>query len=83
VTPLYSSAFFHEMVVQLPLPVNDVLEFMLGKGLIAGLDLSPYYPEFGHALLICVTETKSVPDIDTYARLLASAIDDAKKAEEC
>jgi len=37
---------------------------LLEKGLVAGLDLSPYYPELKGHYLFSVTETKSREDMD-------------------
>jgi glycine cleavage system protein P-like pyridoxal-binding family len=38
--------------------------------MIGGLNLTPYYPEFGEAMLLCVTEQHSKEDIDTLVRFL-------------
>ena len=35
---------------------------------------APSYPELGHALLVCATETKSHADIETYERALRAAL---------
>jgi len=44
------------------------------RGIAGGLDLAPSYPELGHALLVCATETKSGADIETYERALRAAL---------
>ena len=43
---------------------------LLEHKIIGGLDLQPYYPELGPAMLFCVTETKSRAQIDALVRAL-------------
>jgi glycine dehydrogenase subunit 1 len=52
-------------------PVPQVLEALAERGILGGLDLTDRYPELGHALLICATETKTETDIAAYAAALA------------
>ena len=73
----FSAAHFHECVLQLDRPVAPVLEQLARRDILAGLDLSPHYPELAHALLVCATETKTSADI----RTLASAVREALTAE--
>jgi glycine dehydrogenase subunit 1 len=61
---------FHEAVLQLDRPAAPLLESLAGEGIAGGLDLSRDYPELGHALLVCATETRTASDIDDYARAL-------------
>ncbi|MBL4868945.1 MAG: aminomethyl-transferring glycine dehydrogenase subunit GcvPA [Pseudomonadales bacterium] len=79
VTPVFSGAVFHEMLVQLPAAPSEVLSAMLDEGVIAGLDLSSYYPELGHTLLICVTETKSEANLNRYIQTMVNALSKGKK----
>ena len=55
-------------------PVAPVLAALAERGIAGGLDLAASYPEFGHAMLVCATETKSHADIEAYARALARCI---------
>jgi glycine dehydrogenase subunit 1 len=61
---------FHEAVLLLDRPVASVLESLAADGIIGGHDLSRDYPELGHALLVCATETRTSEDIGAYARTL-------------
>ncbi len=70
----FSTPFFHEAVLQLEQPVAPVLASLAEQGIIGGLDLSDDYPELGHALLVCATETKTDADIERYATLLADVL---------
>ncbi len=61
---------FHEAVLVLDRPVAPVLESLAAEGIIGGHDLARDYPELGHALLVCATETRTSEDIAAYARAL-------------
>jgi len=61
---------FHEAVLLLERPVAPVLESLAAGGIIGGHDLSRDYPELGHALLVCATETRTSEDIGAYAQAL-------------
>jgi glycine dehydrogenase subunit 1 len=74
VTPAFNGAHFHECVLKLDRPVAPVLEQLAREGIQAGLDLSRHYPELGHALLVCATETKTDADLARYAEGLAAAL---------
>lgn len=64
---LFSSPFFHEMVLQLPCPVHTVLQRLAKTRIQGGVALKSYYPELGNSLLVCVTETKTQDDIEKLA----------------
>jgi glycine dehydrogenase subunit 1 len=67
---------FHEAVLLLDEPVAPVLRALARQGVLGGLDLTPDFPEFGHPLLVCATETKTSDDIDTYAKALRRVLHD-------
>jgi glycine dehydrogenase subunit 1 len=71
---VFAGARFHEAVLTLDKPVAPILESLAAKGIAGGYDLSKKYPEFGNALLVCVTETRSTHDIARYAMALAEAM---------
>src|SRR5688572_11943800 len=58
---------FHEAVLKLERPAGPVLDALAAEGIAGGLDLEPDYPELGHALLVCATETRTTADIETCA----------------
>jgi glycine dehydrogenase subunit 1 len=70
----FDGAHFHECVVKLDRPVAPVLAALARQGIQGGFDLSPHYPELGHALLVCATETKSEADLARYAQALAAVL---------
>ena len=71
---------FHEAVLKLDRPVGPVLEALAAEGIIGGFDLARDYPELGHALLACATETRTRADIETYARSLGRVLGRAAAA---
>ncbi len=65
---------FHEAVLRLPRPAAEVLDGLAERGILGGVDLARDYPELGHALLVCATETRSEADLDTYADALSEML---------
>jgi glycine dehydrogenase subunit 1 len=71
---------FHEAVIRLDRPVQPVLAALAERGIVGGLDLGRDFPELGHALLVCATETRSSADIARYAGELAGLLGRAAAA---
>ena len=67
---------FHEAVLSLPGPAAKVLSRMLSDGIIGGYDLGEVDATLDHCMLVNVTETKTVEDIEVWARSLAAALED-------
>ncbi len=70
----FSAPHFHEVVLRLDRPVGPVLEALAANNILGGLDLTSDYPELGHALLVCATETKTDADLESYAAALENAM---------
>jgi glycine dehydrogenase subunit 1 len=70
----FTGPAFHESVISLPVPAQELLERLRDDRILAGLDLSSDYPELGNALLVCATETKDEIDLDRYAQKLRGAL---------
>jgi len=71
---------FHEAVLLLDRPVAPVLEALAAEGIAGGHDLARDFPELGHAVLVCATETRTTGDIETYARVLGRVLGRAAAA---
>jgi len=71
----FDGAHFHEAVVVLDRPVAHVLDALAAMGIGGGVDLGRDYPELGHALLVCATETKTTADIRRYVAALEHVLD--------
>lgn len=74
---------FHEAVLQLEMPVASVLHALEAQGITGGFDLSYLYPELGHALLVCATETKTPADLQKFADHLARIMGRQQAAPPC
>ena len=66
VTRVFDRPVFHESVIQLPLPVADVLRALSAQSIVGGVSLMDDYPELGDSLLVCATETKTETDIQEF-----------------
>ncbi len=74
VKAMFTGAHFHECVLKLDRPVAPLLTALSRDGILGGFDLTQHYPELGHALLVCATETKTEIDLDRYADSLRRAL---------
>jgi len=74
----FAGPYFHECVLALPAPADEVLERLLGHGILGGLALGPYYqdryPDMSHALLVCATEKRTDDDIARYGAALEACL---------
>jgi glycine dehydrogenase subunit 1 len=70
VNRVFKGPFFHEAVLQLEKPVDQVLRELATHNIFGGYDLTPFYPELAQCLLVCATEMRTEADIDHYAEKL-------------
>ena len=68
----FESPGFNEFVVEFPSDFETTYNRLLKKNMVAGLPLSPWYPELAHHYLLCVTETRSRVDMDAFLKEVAS-----------
>ncbi len=80
IRPAFDAPRFHEAVLLLDRPVAPVLEQLADRGIVGGYDLSSHYPELGHALLVCATETRTPADIEQYVQSLTDVMKAAVRA---
>ena len=73
----FKSLNFHEVVLKLSVPVEEVIVKLENSGVSPGIALGEFYPELKNALLVCVTEVKTSDDIDDFIQMIGSAIKDA------
>jgi len=76
----FTAAHFHEGVLLLDRPVAPVLAALARRGILGGLDITPWVPQLGHALLVCATETKLPADIEAYANALGDVMSGSRAA---
>jgi glycine dehydrogenase subunit 1 len=63
----FSGKTFNEFVLELPKNAAAVAIALKAKGILAGIELAPIYPELPHTLLVCVTEVQTKEAIDGLA----------------
>jgi glycine dehydrogenase subunit 1 len=80
---VFSGATFHETVIRTNVPNAKLLHSLVGQGIVGGYDLSRDYPELGHAILVCATETKTEVDLDRYAQQLGRILSKLSELPPC
>ena len=71
---VFNGPVFHEAVISLPAPAEDVLDRLKTERILGGLNLRDFYPELGNTMLVCATETKTSGDLENYTERLRKAI---------
>lgn len=72
--PVFTAPFFKEFAVRLSQPAASVNKALLAAGIIGGLDLGRYYPEYENCMLLCVTEKRTREEIDRLAEQLEAIL---------
>ena len=69
-----SGPTFNEFVLGVRGDARGIRDHLLERGFLAGLPLSEHYPEIGEALLVCVTEMTTKPQIDALAKAMGEIV---------
>jgi glycine dehydrogenase subunit 1 len=80
VETVFSSPYFHEIVVRFNQPVGPLLTEMAKRKIQAGFALEEDYPELKNCLLLCATETKTSNDIKLLATHIRDVLEGRKMA---
>ncbi len=62
----YQATFFKEFVMETPFSPQDLINRLLRKNILAGVDISQLHPDLKNCLLICVTEKRTKKEIDYF-----------------
>ncbi len=71
---LFDRPIFHEFAIAFDRDATSLVEELASDGIVAGFALGEEYPEFGDALLVCATETKTDADMDRFADALRAQL---------
>lgn len=71
---VFAADSFNEFTVRLPCDEAGVMEKMRGKGFLAGVPASLFYPEKKHLLIISATEKRTKAEMDAYVEALREAV---------
>ncbi len=74
VSVVFDSANFHEVVIKLNKPADEVLSTLADNNIAGGVSLTADYPALGDTLLVCVTETKTDDDLTLFCQKLQNAL---------
>jgi len=66
----FEAATFNEFVIETEKPAEQVLNALLAKGIMGGIELGKWLPEMDRRILVCATEMNTKAEIDTYAEEL-------------
>jgi glycine dehydrogenase subunit 1 len=77
--PLFSGPVFHELVIKLSKPADEVLAIMADSKILGGLELSPFFDDMSDCILVNVTETKTNEDLDAFIAALEQALNQVMK----
>jgi glycine dehydrogenase subunit 1 len=70
----FDAPFFNEIVVNMHQPAREVLAKLQERGILGGIDLGRYYPEYADCILMAATELTSSADIETLATALQEVV---------
>jgi glycine dehydrogenase subunit 1 len=70
----YQASFFKEFVLETPVPAGEIINRLLDKNILAGVDLSRFDPGLKDSLLICVTEKRTKKEIEYFVSQLKSLV---------
>lgn len=82
VTVLFNKPFFNEFVITLDRSAEEVLAQLKERGVLGGIHITRFYPEFQNALLIATTEMNSPAELDLYASELRSVLESTSAAQK-
>lgn len=66
----FSAPFFNELVADVGRPASEVLDALRQRGILGGLDLGRWYPEYASCILMTATELTTTGEIDELAAAL-------------
>jgi glycine dehydrogenase subunit 1 len=69
----HDGVFFREFVLECPVEASSVVAAGLARGVLAGVDLGQFRPEWKRRLLVAVTEQRSAEEIERWLEALRAA----------
>lgn len=76
VTLQFDAPFFNEIVANVGRPAGEMLARLQQRGILGGIDLGRFYPEYANCILMAATELTTSGEIDA----LCAALDDAVRS---
>lgn len=66
----FKAPYFHEALLKLSKPVDEVLQALSDAGIAGGYAAGKDYPQLTNTLLVCATEMRTAEDIALYSKVL-------------
>ena len=63
-TPLFKGKFFNEFVIKSPVKIEELNKKLLDNNILGGYDLGKDYSELSGCTMLCITEKRSVDEIN-------------------
>jgi glycine dehydrogenase subunit 1 len=70
----FKSPYFNEFAIETTAPAAKLLSVLREDGILGGVDLGQFYPNYRNCILIAVTEMNSTADLDRYVQALPKAL---------
>lgn len=67
---VFSTPFFHEVLLQLPSSAEKALHVLVQQGFAGGYLAEQHYPNLTNTLLVCATESRTDEEIQAFANAL-------------
>ena len=67
----WSVPFFKEFTVKVTLSPKEINERLLKEKIVGGLDLGDHYPELQNHILFCVTEKRTISEMDHLVKVIS------------
>jgi glycine dehydrogenase subunit 1 len=74
VSQVFSAPYFHEALLKVNKPVDEVLKQLAQAGITGGYAAAAFYPQLQDTLLVCATEMRTKEDLEFYANTLKSIL---------
>ena len=71
----FDAPYFHECVLDVGRPAEEVVAALARRGIVAGLALRPYFPGLDQGLLVCATEQRTGEEMRRFADALGELRD--------
>lgn len=68
--PLFDKPFFKEFAIRCPKPVEEINEILRTHGIMGGFDLKKIKGDYDSAMLIAVTENRTLEEIDHFVKIM-------------
>jgi glycine dehydrogenase subunit 1 len=78
----FDQPYFNEFALVLDRPAAEVLEQLKNRGVLGGIGVELFYPEFKNLLIVAVTEMNATEELDRYAEVLKEVLSERSNRSE-